>query len=45
MFCFSPQVNGSDVSNVPQYIFFNMLRAADRFAKIQIRKIPVPKVG
>ena len=43
--CFSPQVNGSDVSNVPQYVFFNMLRATDRVAKIQIRKIPMPKVG
>lgn len=37
------KVNGSDVSNVPQHVFFNMFRAADRVAKIQIRKIPVPK--
>ena len=41
---YSPQVNGSDVANVPQHVFFNMLRATDRVAKIQIRKIPVPKV-
>ena len=42
--CLPPQVNGSDVTNVPQHVFLNMLRAADRVAKIQIRKVPVPKV-
>lgn len=39
------QVNGYDVKNVPQHVFFNMLRATDRLAKIQIMKIPVAKVG
>jgi len=37
------KVNGSDVTNVPQHVFLNMLRAANRVAKIQIRKIPAPK--
>ena len=41
---FSPQVNGVDVTNVPQHVFFNLLRAADKAAKIQIMKIPVSKV-
>ncbi len=40
-----PQVNGCDVTNVPQHVFFNMLRATDRLAKIQVMKIPVKKVG
>jgi len=37
------KVNSCDVTNVPQHVFFNMLRATDRVAKIQIRKIPVLK--
>ena len=41
---FFRQVNGVDVTNVPQHVFFNLLRAADKVAKIQILKIPVSKV-
>ncbi|KAJ7393586.1 hypothetical protein OS493_006571 [Desmophyllum pertusum] len=37
------KVNGFDVTNVPQHVFFNFLRAADKVAKIQIMKIPVAK--
>ncbi|KAL9971400.1 hypothetical protein ACROYT_G023920 [Oculina patagonica] len=37
------KVNGCDVTNVPQHVFFNMLRATDRLAKIQVMKIPVKK--
>jgi len=37
------KVNGVDVTNVPQHVFFNLLRAADKAAKIQIMKIPVSK--
>lgn len=37
------KVNGYDVTNVPQHVFFNLLRAADKVAKIQIMKIPVSK--
>ena len=39
------QVNGCDVTNVPQHVFFNMLRSTDRVAMIQVMKIPVAKVG
>lgn len=37
-------MNGVDVTNVPQHVFFNLLRASDKVAKIQILKIPVSKV-
>lgn len=40
----SPQVNGFDVTDVPQQMFFDLLRAAEKVAKIQILKIPVSKV-
>ena len=40
----SPQVNGFDVTDVPQQLFFDLLRAAEKVAKIQILKIPVSKV-
>ena len=39
-----PQVNGFDVTDVPQQMFFDLLRAAEKVAKIQILKIPVSKV-
>lgn len=42
---FDPQVNGIDVTNVPQYAFFNLLRGADKEVKIQIAKTSVAKVG
>ncbi|XP_068753543.1 uncharacterized protein [Montipora capricornis] len=37
------KVEGVDVTNVPQHVFFNLLRAANKVAKIQILKIPVSK--
>ena len=40
----SPQVNGFDVTDVPQQMFFDLLRAAEKVAKIEILKIPVSKV-
>ena len=40
----SPQVNGFDVTDVPQHVFFDLLREADEVAKIQFLKIPVSKV-
>ena len=40
----SPQVDGFDVTDVPQQMFFDLLRAAEKVAKIQILKIPVSKV-
>ena len=40
----SPQVNGFDVTDVPQQMFFDLLRAAEKVAKIQILKIPISKV-
>ena len=40
----SPQVNGFDVTDVPQQMFSDLLRAAEKVAKIQILKIPVSKV-
>lgn len=37
------KVNGFDVTDVPQQLFFDLLRAAEKVAKIQILKIPVSK--
>lgn len=42
---FDPQVNGIDVTNVPQHAFFNLLRGADKEVKMQIAKTSVAKVG
>lgn len=42
---FDPQVNGIDVTNVPQHAFFNLLRGADKVVKMQIAKTSVAKVG
>lgn len=42
---FDPQVNGIDVTNVPQHTFFNLLRGADKVVKMQIAKTSVAKVG
>lgn len=37
------KVNGTDVTNVPQHVFFNLLRGADKVAKIHIAKTSVAK--
>ncbi|XP_074626495.1 uncharacterized protein LOC141884581 isoform X1 [Acropora palmata] len=37
------KVEGVDLSNVPQHVFFNLLRAANKVAKIQVLKIPTAK--
>ena len=42
---FDPQVNGIDVTNVPQHAFFNLLRGADKVVKMQIAKTSVAKVS
>lgn len=42
---FDPQVNGIDVTNVPQHAFFNLLRGADKEVKMQIAKTSVTKVS
>lgn len=42
---FDPQVNGIDVTNVPQHTFFNLLRGADKVVKMQIAKTSVAKVS
>ena len=42
---FPCQVEGVDLSNVPQHVFFNLLRAANKVAKIQVLKIPTAKVS
>lgn len=37
------KVEGVDLSNVPQHVFYNLLRAANKVAKIQVLKIPTAK--